>query len=50
MRYARNIAKIAFVILTVIIPIFESYDYRKSFEARTETKPVRRGVYNVDLS
>ena len=49
MRYARIGAKCAFVVMAFIMPFFSTYDYYKMREARTELKPIKSGVYDVEL-
>lgn len=49
MRNARIIAKLAFIILALIVPLYNTYLNAHKFYSRTEVKPIRTGVYDVDL-
>ena len=49
MRYARVVAKLAFFVLAFVVPLFNTYEYYKTREARAELKPIKSGVYDVDL-
>jgi len=49
MRYTRIVAKVAFIIIALIMPLYGSYGKYKAREARTPLKPIKTGVYGVDL-
>ncbi|HMJ68888.1 MAG TPA: hypothetical protein VK508_08335 [Cyclobacteriaceae bacterium] len=48
-RYGRFAGKLAFIILAAIVPLLQRYDYYKSLSSAPELKPIKRGMYDVDL-
>jgi hypothetical protein len=49
MRWGRISAKLAFIVIAFAMQIDQSYEYYRSREAMAELKPIREGVYDVDL-
>ncbi|HZY82013.1 MAG TPA: hypothetical protein VFE50_20960, partial [Cyclobacteriaceae bacterium] len=49
MRYTRIAAKVTFIIFAVFVPLYESYDRYSSILAESDIKPIRSGLYDVDL-
>jgi hypothetical protein len=49
MRISRIVGKFAFVVLTLILPFYNSWSFYTSNQPATESKPIKSGVYNVVL-
>jgi hypothetical protein len=49
MRYGRIIAKLTFIVFAAIVPFYESYDQYNSIIAMQDIKPIKSGLYDVDL-
>jgi hypothetical protein len=49
MRIGRIVAKIVFITVALVIPTFESYDRYKQVYYQPDSKPIRSGLYDVDL-
>jgi len=49
MRWGRIVSKIAFVVIAFGMQVYSSYGYYQSREAMSELKPIKEGVYDVDL-
>lgn len=49
LRYGRIVGKGAFIILAVVIPLYQNYQYFKSQQSVADLKPIKPGMYDVDL-
>lgn len=49
MRYGRIVGKAAFIILAAIMPLYDNYQYYQSQQVKVELKPIKPGMYDVDL-
>jgi hypothetical protein len=49
MRYARIVAKLTFIVVVVIMPAFQNYERHQQVYNQPETKPIRSGLYDIDL-
>lgn len=49
MVYARIAAKLAFVVIAFILPFYESADQYRQIKNQPDSKPIKSGLYNVDL-
>ncbi len=48
-RYTHIIAKGAFVVIAALLPTYENLEYYRMVNHRPETKPIRSGLYDVEL-
>jgi len=49
MRYARIVAKIAFIFIAFGMQVYQTYGYYTSQRDLADVKPIKSGVYDVDL-
>jgi len=49
MRYARIVAKLTFIVVVIVLPVFESYERHQQVYNQPDTKPIASGLYDVDL-
>lgn len=49
LRYGRIVAKLAFVVIAVGMQINSSYGYYKQIHGAADVKPIKSGMYDVDL-
>lgn len=49
LRYGRIGAKLVFIVIAFVMPLFQNYDRHQQVYNQPESKPIKSGLYDVDL-